>query len=74
MGHPQPPTSSKFDNTTAEDFSKGTLKQKISKAIDMRFTGSRAAKPRAGSTYFGAQEKTTLVITKANTIPWPTTA
>ena len=37
MGHPQPPTKLQIENTTAEAFSKGTLKKNISKAIDMLF-------------------------------------
>jgi hypothetical protein len=35
MGHPQPPTPMQVDNSTAEGFSNGTIKQKHSKAIDM---------------------------------------
>ena len=37
MGHPQPPTPMKVDNETAIGFLKITMKQKRSKAIDMRF-------------------------------------
>ena len=37
MGHPQPPTPIEVDNETAIGFLKGTMKQKHSKAIDMRF-------------------------------------
>ena len=37
LGHPQPPTSIHVNNSTAEGFANGTIKQKISKAIDMRF-------------------------------------
>jgi hypothetical protein len=37
MGHPQPPTPIQVDNTTAVGFANGTIKQKRSKAIDMRF-------------------------------------
>ena len=37
MGHPQPPTPIKTDNTTARGIITGTIKQKRSKAIDMRF-------------------------------------
>ena len=37
LGHPQPPTPIQVDNTTAAAFANGTLKQKRSKAIDMRF-------------------------------------
>jgi hypothetical protein len=37
MGHPQPPTPVQVDNSTAEGFANDTIKQKRSKAIDMRF-------------------------------------
>ena len=37
LGHPQPPTPIQVDNTTAAAFANSTLKQKRSKAIDMRF-------------------------------------
>ena len=37
LGHPQPPTPLKTDNSTAKGILTGTIKQKRSKAIDMRF-------------------------------------
>ena len=37
MGHPQPPTPMEVYNETAIRFLKITMKQKRSKAIDMRF-------------------------------------
>jgi hypothetical protein len=37
MGHPQPPTPVQVNNSTAEGFANNTIKQKRSKAIDMRF-------------------------------------
>ena len=37
LGHPQPPTPLKTDITTAEGHADDTVKQKQSKAIDMRF-------------------------------------
>ena len=37
LGHPQPPTPMQVDNTTSVGFSNNTIKQKRSKAIDMRF-------------------------------------
>ena len=37
MGHPQPPTPMEVDNEIAIGFLKRTMKQKRSKAIDMRF-------------------------------------
>jgi hypothetical protein len=35
--HPQPPTPMEMDNTTATGYINGTIKQKRSKAMDMRF-------------------------------------
>jgi hypothetical protein len=37
LGHPQPPTPMETDNTTATGYSNGTIKQKHTKAMDIRF-------------------------------------
>ena len=37
MGHPQPPTPIVIDNSTASGIANNTIKQRRSKAIDMRF-------------------------------------
>jgi hypothetical protein len=37
LGHKQPPTPMETDNTTATGYSIGTIKQKCTKAMDMRF-------------------------------------
>jgi hypothetical protein len=37
LGHPQPPAPMQVDNTTAEGFANGTMKQKKTKAMDMRW-------------------------------------
>jgi hypothetical protein len=37
LGHPQPPTPLETDNITATGYSNGTIKQKRTKAMDMRF-------------------------------------
>ena len=37
LGHPQPATPIQVDNSTADGFANDTIKQKRSKAIDMRF-------------------------------------
>ena len=37
MGHPQPPTPVQVNNSTALGTSTGTIKQRKSKAMDMRF-------------------------------------
>jgi hypothetical protein len=37
LGHPHPPTPMETENTTATGYSNGTIKQKRTKAMDMRF-------------------------------------
>jgi hypothetical protein len=37
LGHKQPPTPMETDNTTATGYSNGTIIQKQTKAMDMRF-------------------------------------
>jgi hypothetical protein len=37
LGHKQPPTPMETDNTTATGYSNGTIKQKRTNAMDMRF-------------------------------------
>jgi hypothetical protein len=37
FGHKQPPTPMETDNITATGYSNGTIKQKLTKAMDMRF-------------------------------------
>ena len=37
MGHPQPPTPIKVDNSTCAGFANDTIRQRRSKALDMRF-------------------------------------
>jgi hypothetical protein len=37
LGHPQPPAPMETDNTTDTGYSNGTIKQKHTKAMDMRF-------------------------------------
>jgi hypothetical protein len=37
LGHKQPPTPKETDNTTATGYSNGTIKQKRTKAMNMRF-------------------------------------
>ncbi len=41
MGHPQPPTPLKTDNSTAAAIVTSSIRQKKSKAMDMRFSGSK---------------------------------
>ena len=37
LGHPQPAIPIQVDNSTADGFANDTIKQKLSKAIDMHF-------------------------------------
>jgi hypothetical protein len=37
LWHPQPPTPMETDNNTATGYSNGTIKQKCTKSMDMRF-------------------------------------
>jgi hypothetical protein len=37
MGHPQPPTPLQTDNTTSMGYSNDTIKQRLTRAMDMRF-------------------------------------
>jgi predicted transposase YdaD len=37
LGHPQPPTPLETDNTNATGYSNGTIKQRRTRAMDMRF-------------------------------------
>ena len=37
LGHPQPATPIQVDNSTADGFANDTIKQILSKAIDMQF-------------------------------------
>jgi hypothetical protein len=41
MGHPQPPTPVETDNNTAAGVANDSIKQKQSKAVDMRFCWTR---------------------------------
>jgi hypothetical protein len=38
LGHPQPPTPMQTNNSTTAGYSNNTIKQKRSKAMDMRFS------------------------------------
>ena len=37
MGHPQPPTPMQVDNTTAQRFIEGTMKEKRTNSVDMKY-------------------------------------
>ena len=61
MGHPQPPTTTAIvvDNSTASGIANKTVKQRRSKAVDMRFstlTGSKIAQSNDNSRCTGGKE------------------
>jgi hypothetical protein len=54
LGHPQPPTPMETDNTTATGYSNGTIKQKRTNAMDMRFSLIKdRVKPGQFNVYWG---------------------
>jgi hypothetical protein len=68
LGHTQPATPMQTDNSTAAGFANDTIKQKRSKAIDMRFTGSKTVSANTISSSIGGPVQKILVTTIPNTI------
>ena len=58
LGHLQPPTPLKTDNSTAVSIMNKTIKQRQSKALTRDSTGYRIELNRANSEYSGHQENT----------------
>ena len=73
MGHSQPPTPFQVDNSTALVLATGTIKQRKSKAMDVRFCWTRDRKNQNNSTYIGNPAPQIKEITSLNTFPPPTT-
>ena len=69
LGHPQPPTPMKVDNTTAVGFANNTIKQKRSKAIAMHFYWIRDRTRQVQFKIYCPPEAPTLGTTRPNTIP-----
>ena len=72
MGHPQPPTAIVVDNSTASGIANKTVKQRRSKAVDMRFCwGSKIAQSndRDNSRCTGGKERKIWPIILQSTIP-----
>ena len=57
LGHPQPPTSLKTDNSTANSFVHNNMKQKRSKSWDMRYHWLRDSKTKGNYNIFWASGK-----------------
>ena len=68
MGHPQPPTPIQTNNSTTAGIVTDSVKQKCSKAIDMRFTGSATVFARANTTFIGAKAPSTALTILPSTI------
>jgi hypothetical protein len=64
MGHPQPPTPLKTDNTTVMGYSNDTIKQRRTRAMDVGFIGSQIESNKVSYVSIGAR----------NTKMWPITS
>ena len=72
MGHPQPATQIKVDNSTAEGFANDTINQKLSKAIDMRFYWIRNRTSQGQYLIHWQPRITNLATITPSTIHWST--
>lgn len=68
MGYPQPATPLKFNNSCANGIFNNTMKQKRSKAIDIRCYWLRIASSKVNFSYFGMQERITWLISAQSII------
>ena len=68
LGHPQPPTPIKTDNSTAHGFIYKNINMKRSKSWDMRYHWLRDREEQNNLTYIGNQGKTIMLITGPNII------
>ena len=73
MGYPQPPTVIQVDDNTSNSFAKKILKQKRSKAIDIRFYWMQGRCSQRQLKKIGYQEQPILVIITPSAIPLLTT-
>ena len=73
MGHPQPPTAIVVDNSTASGIANKTVKQRRSKAMDMRFYWGGPKDPTESSNdnsrCAGGKERKIWPIILQSTIP-----
>jgi hypothetical protein len=68
IGHPQPPTPLKTDNTSANSIANDTVKQKCSKAIDMHSIGYVTICDRNSFMYTGEKVVSIVETTTPNII------
>ena len=73
MGHPQPPTPVQVENSTALEMATGTIKQRKSKAMDMRFYWIRDRSNQYQFKIYWNPVQTTGGIISQNTFHLPTT-
>ena len=74
MGHSQPLTPVQVDNSTALGIATGTIKQRKSQAMDMRFYWIRDRKiEKKNSTYIGNPDPQIKDINSLNNFPLTTT-
>ena len=62
MGHPQPPTPIQVDNDTSVGISNKSIRQKMTKYMDMNFIGSKTGSSRGTSISFVNQTQPTYQI------------
>ena len=60
MGHPQPPTKMKTNNSTANGFANSTIKEDKSKAIDMQFHWLKCREAQQQFQFYWAPGKANL--------------
>jgi hypothetical protein len=68
LGHKQPPTPMETNNNTATGYSNGTIKQKRTKCMDMRFYWIKYRVKQANLKFTGARDLKIWRIISQNTI------
>jgi hypothetical protein len=71
LRHPQPPTPMQVDSTTAEGFANGTMKQKRSKAMNMRWHWLKDRTHQGHLWFITGRVRTTWPILSPNTTHLP---
>ena len=73
MGHPQPPTPIKTDNSTACGILNSSMRQKRSKAFDMKIYFMKDRIKQKKSDYIGTKVQITWLTTSSNILLHPIT-